>query len=170
MGVHYVQVARWDSGKHDMSTPHFAAAVSVLECDAHGLLFGGAASASTAATAALDHAAIRAALDHAAASPEAREAFAEHVDSPAGRYQTITRAYVERYVRVYEAERADHTPRADAMRAAYHEAIQAKALAGAVAAGAIKATRASTKTRAPTRPRKRLARTVGGVVVPARKP
>jgi len=172
MGVHYVQVARWDSGQHDISTPHLVTACSVLDCTADSLLFGHTRR-PTEPAAAYGDAGIRSTLAALGATPEVRAALGEHLESKDGRLQEVTRVYVERWVRTYVNERARGTDRRRAIELAYQEAIQGDATVSTVAAGVNIVTAAPptpTRRKPQPRARKRLDRTIGGVVVPSSPP
>jgi len=113
MGVGYTVVANWDSGKYVMSVPLLRKAATVLGVSTDDLIFGydadrpapaaAPARAQGPGTPGVDYAGIRGALDAAGASPVARAALAEHLESPRGQLQHITTQYAVQYCVTYDA-------------------------------------------------------------------
>lgn len=136
LGTNYHTVNRWDAGAAVMSLEMLERAVPLLGYTMDELCFGrrGAPQPSAApapvaqpAAAALTDADIRALLDLLRVDPSTRAAFGEHTASPAGRYQTLTPAYVETWCAAYAAT-GDAT---EALQAA----VNARAVTEAVKAG-----------------------------------
>lgn len=140
MGVGYTVVANWDSGKYVMSVPLLRKAATVLGVSTDDLVFGydadrpapAPARAQGAGVPAVDYAGIRLALDAAAASPMARAALAEHIESPRGQLQHVTTQYAVQYCVTYDALIAEGTAPEQADLGAFRQAVQMRSTVSAL--------------------------------------
>jgi transcriptional regulator with XRE-family HTH domain len=142
MGVGYTVVANWDSGKYVMSVPLLRKAATVLGVSTDDLVFGydadrpappvAPAAAQGPGAPGADYVAIRLALDGAGASPLARAALAEHIESPRGQLQHVTTRYAVQYCVTYDALIAEGTAPEQAELGAFRQAVQMRSTVSAL--------------------------------------
>jgi transcriptional regulator with XRE-family HTH domain len=135
LGLGYTVIVNWDNETHTPRLKELTDIAIKLDVSLDLLVFGeqGRPPPPPLSQGPHDHEAILRALDRVNASEVARAAFGEHSASPAGRYQRITAAYAERYARCVDAHLADGVSLKKAMEYAFAEAVNARALASAVA-------------------------------------
>lgn len=137
LGVSYSTVDAWDTDKSQPSLEMIICITKLLEVPVQNLLFGPTGVPEGAAPAhGLSVEAIRALLAELGATPQQKAALAAHQDSAEGRFQIFTKEYVVAWLAAYDAAKGANATEAEARAAALTPAITARAVSGAVAAGA----------------------------------
>ena len=133
MGTQYHTVDAWDCERAMPTLKHWIKAIEVLGgvFSLDDLVYGAEGRPLHGVEPVLDVNGKRALLTRLHASDDERTAFAEHEDTPAGRYQRHTRTYVTQWIRTYSAEIMSGTRPAKAAERALIAAATARKAADA---------------------------------------
>lgn len=111
LNVAYSTLRAWDLGIHTMPLDIFCRACALVGYSVEEIATGQRVPPPSEPRLTTDDE-VRAVFDELGTPPGVRARFAEHIASPAGRYQTITRAYVSGYVAACEYSPAHASSRA----------------------------------------------------------
>lgn len=132
MGVSYLTVDRWDTGKQAPELPHILRMVEVLAYSLNEIVYGYHVPRPDGANERqLTLEGIRSVLHEARASSDTTEAFGEYARSDAGSFQWFTRSYVLAFVESYAGARREDADRKRSIEVAKEAAANARANAEA---------------------------------------
>lgn len=138
MEAQYHAVYQWDLGVVVPTLPKVARAAKICRVSIDAIWFGRdfLTTDRSGGEAELDDSGIKQTLARLRASPDARRALAEHIASPAGRFDLLTGSYVSAFATAYDRVRTQPDMTHEGARAAAAiEAVNAAGIGHAIARG-----------------------------------
>lgn len=136
LGTRYGTVHGWMTGRAVISFENFKAACELVGYSMDDIAYGYNKPKARSVEPDLSHGAVKTLLDELGADGPQRAALGEHVSSPSGIYQRITRSYVSAFMLSYASAVKAGQKHEAAIVAAVGAAVNARAMADAIARGA----------------------------------